>query len=95
MNSNSLAVDGKGRSTMNTRTRARAVVTTCVATIFIAGIGVAPAAEAKRDTIGGGTAAVPAGQADGIDMIVADRKVRMAHDYVAYAAARARWAAQH
>ena len=80
---------------MNTRTRATTVIITCAATIVMGGIGVAPTAEAKRDTIGGGTAAVPAGQADGIDMIVADRKVRMAHDYVAYAAARARWAAQH
>ena len=73
---------------MNTRTMARTVITTCVATIFIAGVGVAPTAEAKTDTTGGGTAAVPVGQADGIDEIVYDRKVQMAHDYVAYAAAR-------
>ena len=73
---------------MNTRTRARTVITTCAATIFIVGVGVAPTAEAKRDAIGGGTAAAPVGQADGIDGIVYDRKVQMAYDYVAYAAAR-------
>ena len=80
---------------MNTRTKARTVVTTCAATIVIAGIGVAPTAEAKRETSGGGTAAAPVGQALDIDTYVYYRKVQMAHDYVAYAAARARWAAHH
>ena len=77
---------------MNTKPKARTVMTTCVATIFIAGIGVAPTAEAKRDTTGGGTPGVLVGQAVDIDVIVEHRKMTMAHDYVAYAATRARWA---
>ena len=79
---------------MNTKTRTR-TITTFAAAIVIAGIGCASTAEAKTDTNGGGTTAVPMAEAGGIDVIVDRRKVRMAHDYVANAAARAEWARHH
>ena len=74
---------------MNTRTWTRTVVVTGVAAIGIAGFGAAPTAEAKRDAVGGARAVYPLQ----VDEIVDMRKVTMAHDYVAYAAARAEWAA--
>ena len=75
---------------MNAKTWTKTVITTAVAATLIGGAAVP--AEARTDTIDGGTAAAPGGRVYQIDELVAMRKERMARDYVKYAAARARLA---
>ena len=76
---------------MNAKTWTTTVITTAVAATLI-GAAAVPA-EAKTDTIDGGTTAAQGGRIYQIDELVAMRKQQMARDYIKYAAARARLAA--
>jgi hypothetical protein len=74
---------------MNTNSAKKVIVTVGAAAICISGSWVAAPAQATTDVGGGGRAAF---SVVGIDEVVAMRKMEMAHDSVAYAAARAAYA---
>jgi hypothetical protein len=75
----------------NINTIKKVIVTASAAAICISGSWVAGPAQATTEVGGGGRSA---SSVDDIGQIVAIRKMQMAHAYVAYAAARAAYAAR-
>jgi hypothetical protein len=76
---------------MNTNFAKKVVITASAATICLVGPWAVSATQAKTNLGGGGSAVSNTME---IDEIVTMRKVQFAHDYVAYAAARAEYAAR-
>jgi hypothetical protein len=65
-------------------------ITSAAAAMLVA-VAAVPA-QARTEPSGAGPAATVGGSSYQIDDLVAMRKQQMSHDFIAYAAARARWA---